>query len=1550
MFSSIIMRNFNAIRLASLFIAFTFIFTTSMNSQISVNSTGGQTSTTTYATLKLAFDSINVGKHTGSIVILVNGNTTETATAVLNASGSGLASYAAILIKPSGGGLKTIAGSLAAPLIDLNGADNITIDGLYPGNDSLLIVNSSTSTVANTSTIRFINGATNNSVQNCGVLGGSASTTSGTIFFSTDASTTTGNDNNLISNLLLGDASSAATPRYAVYASGTPTAQNNYNTIKGCWIYNFNSGTTGDRAGIYIGAACSDFTIYNNSVYQETSRSVSSAVFSGIYITNTSGSFLIRKNKIGGSAPNCAGSALSLTSAPLLHAIYLNVASSSKTIVDSNTIANITMATSNTSIIQSLIHINNGKVDLKYNTLGSQSTASSISIPTNPSSTTFSVIGMGAGTFDTINISNNTIGGINITGSGMSLRGVDITGTTATMLINNNIFGSPTVANSFFQGGPNSILAIIMRADYAGAIHQVMNNTFANFTATNAAIRAIYTGGANSTFLITGNTLYNFSTARNTAGTGNGAAIVGIIASAGGPNQIISKNTIHSLKVTGSGAGAMTVSGINFGGNPSGNNIISSNLIHSLNVDIAGGVVNGIDISGANGTYYNNMIRLGIDELGAIISTPISINGIYENGGVNSIYYNSIYIGGSNVTTGTANTAALNSSVTSVNREIKNNIFVNVRSNSSSTGKHYAIAINNNTGQVINNNDYWTGSSFLAQNSTTDYSSLLTWQAATNQDSLSVSANPVFKNPGGSISTLNLHIDTAGNAVSYLESSGSVISGIATDYDNDARPGPLGSLKGGATKPDIGADEFDGVPRPPCANSIAGNAIATLDTICISGTVTLSLSGSSGLGVGNSYQWQSSSNGINYSNISNANLNVYATSSITTTTYYRCILTCIYGATSSISGAKKITVLNPQISSTQGAQRCGAGSVALNATASSGTIRWYSAATGGALLDTGAIFNTPSIATTTTYYVEAAIANCASNARTAVQATILTVPIITGITPGFSCGPGIVALSASCSAGTINWYSTVTGGTAIATGANFSTPLLSSTTTYYIDAVSTICTSTSRSAITATIIPLPTITSTTPSNTCGTGSVVLRAAASSGYVNWYSTATGGTVIDTGNTFTTPVIFAPTTYYAEAKVGNCVSSPRTAVLASVLSKPTINGVNSATGCKFDQIVLGATASAGTINWYNSSTGGTSIATGNSFTTPSLSATTVYYVDATVSGCTSLFRTPVTATINPTPLITSVTNASVCGSGALTLDAAASSGVISWYSDSIGGTLVFTGNPFNTPILNTTTTYFVETKDNGCTSSPRVRVTAKVKKIPTITTTTPASSCRPAILSLSANASNGNIRWYNVAFGGSALASGSTFTTPVLSATATYYVDAFDSGCVSANRTAVDATIYTAPNKSTTVLGNTITATATGLIYQWVDCNNNFALLTGETSKSFTATKNGSYAVIVKDNNCSDTSACTTFNKIGLHNNMQDFGFSLTPNPAQEQLFLITNITLLGKKFTILDLTGRILIVGTINQEMQTIPIETLAFGNYLFHIDDAYGKNIRFIKN
>ncbi|MBO6516397.1 MAG: T9SS type A sorting domain-containing protein [Bacteroidia bacterium] len=77
------------------------------------------------------------------------------------------------------------------------------------------------------------------------------------------------------------------------------------------------------------------------------------------------------------------------------------------------------------------------------------------------------------------------------------------------------------------------------------------------------------------------------------------------------------------------------------------------------------------------------------------------------------------------------------------------------------------------------------------------------------------------------------------------------------------------------------------------------------------------------------------------------------------------------------------------------------------------------------------------------------------------------------------------------------------------------------------------------------------------------------------------------------------------------------------------------------------------------------------------------------------------------------------------------------------------------------------------------------------------------------------------------------------------------------------------------------GDDLTAAATGVNYQWLDCDNGYARVDGETSQTFTVTKKGRYAVEISNQWNSDTSECTTMNlSIG---NVNPHDIKLYPNP-------------------------------------------------------------------
>jgi len=386
----------------------------------------------------------------------------------------------------------------------------------------------------------------------------------------------------------------------------------------------------------------------------------------------------------------------------------------------------------------------------------------------------------------------------------------------------------------------------------------------------------------------------------------------------------------------------------------------------------------------------------------------------------------------------------------------------------------------------------------------------------------------------------------------------------------------------------------------------------------------------------------------------------------------------------------------PTVLTTTPGSRCDSGTVILSAT-SSGTLKWYSAATGGTALGSGLTFTTPSIGTTTTYFVEAASGTCVS-ARMPVIATVNTTPSITGTTPNSRCDSGTVNLSATANAGTISWFAAASGGAALATGQTFTTPILNDTTTYYVQTANGNCVS-PRTAVIATVNGTPSVTATTPGSRCNSGTVILNATASAGSLNWYNVPTGGVILETGNTFTTPIIATTTTYYVEATTGSCTSA-RTAVIATANVTPAVTSTTPNSRCGSGSVTLAATATTGTLRWYDVATGGSILATGNTFVTPMINISTTYYVEAANGNCISS-RTPVTAAINFVAAPTGTANQTFCTAQTVGQIAIFGSNII-WYDAAVGGNAVSNA----TPIVSGTTYYASQTVN--CESQARLAV--------------------------------------------------------------------------------------------------------------------------------------------------------------------------------------------------------------------------------------------------
>ena len=174
-------------------------------------------------------------------------------------------------------------------------------------------------------------------------------------------------------------------------------------------------------------------------------------------------------------------------------------------------------------------------------------------------------------------------------------------------------------------------------------------------------------------------------------------------------------------------------------------------------------------------------------------------------------------------------------------------------------------------------------------------------------------------------------------------------------------------------------------------------------------------------------------------------------------------------------------------------------------------------------------------------------------------------------------------------------------------------------------------------------------------------------------------------------------------------GTPSDSPLNIVATTSIFIPQIVSSVNATICESGTATISATANEGQILWFDEAVAGDLVETGNTFTTPSLTNTTIYYVAASVNGCTTLPRTAVTVTVKPRPSIVSTTDDIVC-SGTATLTATASQGEVFWYDSLVSTTPIFVGNSYVTLDLTSSTTYYVSANINGCETAIRTPVNA------------------------------------------------------------------------------------------------------------------------------------------------------------------------------------------------------------------------------------------------
>jgi gliding motility-associated-like protein len=662
-----------------------------------------------------------------------------------------------------------------------------------------------------------------------------------------------------------------------------------------------------------------------------------------------------------------------------------------------------------------------------------------------------------------------------------------------------------------------------------------------------------------------------------------------------------------------------------------------------------------------------------------------------------------------------------------------------------------------------------------------------------------------------------------------------------------------------------------------CATANSAEVTITVDPATVGGAVTLDATVCSGANgatltlsghTGSVVRWESSTdNWTTTTAIANITI-TQAYLNLTATTKYRAVVQSGSCATAN-SAEVTITVDPPTIGGTitadatvcdgvNGATLTLAGETGAVVRWESSTDNWTTTTAIANVTNTQAYLN---LTSTTKYRAVVQSGVCAT--ANSAEVTITVDPATVGgtITADATVCEGVNGATLTLAGETgavVRWESSTdnwTNTTTITNVTNTQAYLNLTSTTKYRAVVQSGACATANSAEVTIIVDPATVGGaiTADATVCdGVNGATLTLAGETGAVvrwesstdNWTNTAT---IANVTNTQAYLNLTSTTKYRAVVQSGLCTVANSAEATITVSALPTgataVDGDVCGTGTV--NISVANVPAGSTIDWYAGSTGGALLTGGtgtSSFTTPSISVTTIYYAEIRniALGCISAARVPVTATIKTTPAVSVNGPLSICiGDPAETFTATYGAGVsiINWNGD-----VLETGNTYSTSVAGEHTVYAT----NGtCTDS--VQGTLIVNDLPLIDLGGPQRICDGTIAEIVAG-TYASVNWSD----------GSTGSSVSVDTTATIMVEVTDgNGCK--NSDAVDVTWFENPviialREDTTICEKAgdqvmLTVENTGVSVRWQD---------GNTAASYTAIYAGEYEAVITDaNGCSDS---------------------------------------------------------------------------------------------
>ncbi|AOM79282.1 hypothetical protein BFS30_20195 [Pedobacter steynii] len=547
----------------------------------------------------------------------------------------------------------------------------------------------------------------------------------------------------------------------------------------------------------------------------------------------------------------------------------------------------------------------------------------------------------------------------------------------------------------------------------------------------------------------------------------------------------------------------------------------------------------------------------------------------------------------------------------------------------------------------------------------------------------------------------------------------------------------------------------------------------------------------------------------------------------------------------------------PTISASTSTEFCFGGSVLLTSSAAAGN-QWYK----DEELIQGATNPTYLADASGKYKVIVTLAGCSSPASLETEVKVNPIPekpTISASTSTEFCFGGSVLLTSSAAAGN-QWYK----DEELIQGATNPTYLAEASGKYKVIVTLISCSSPASldTEVKVNSIPeKPTITTSTSTEFCFGGSVLLTSSAATGN-QWYK---NGSLIP-GATNPTYLANISGKYKVIVTLNTCISpaSLETEVTVNPIPEtPTITASTSTEFCFGGSVLLTSSSATGN-QWYKDG----NLIPGATNLIYLANVSGKYKVIVTLNSCISPASLETEVTVNPIPekpIITASTSTEFCFGGNVLLTSSAATGN-QWYKD--GNLIPGATNPIY--LANTSGKYKAIVTLNTCSSPASLEAEVIVNPIPetpTITASTSTEFCFRGSVLLTSSAASGN-QWYK----DGNLIPGATNPTYLANTSGKYKVIVTLNSCSSPASLETEVKVNPIP-ETPTITANTSTefcfggsvlltsSAATG--NQWYK---NGSLIPGATNPTYSADASGKYKVIVTLNTCISPASMETEVKV------------------------------------------------------------------------------------